>query len=204
LENHRLVLVFLLQPRLLCFFSAPSPPPSPAVLSRLCYPSAALSRSTCRLAAPPTARATSAGSPSPCHVEPPVPSGRHACPRGTSALPVDLSPAAHLLFLSLSSTERCSPIKPDPSPFLPAVYPFFFLATTEPTTERCRNSPRPLHLAQILVPRSFLSSPASLPTHLGRASDFLWPESTRSRATARRRSPRSTSPLTTPFRPISD
>jgi hypothetical protein len=135
LENHRLVLVFLLQPRLLCFFSAPYLPPSLAVLLRLCCPSAALSRSKCRLAAPPTTRAASAGSPSPCHVEPPVPSGRHACPRGTSAPPVDLSPTAHLLFLSLSSTEQCSPIKPDPSAFLPAVYPFFFLATTKPTTE---------------------------------------------------------------------
>jgi hypothetical protein len=48
---------------------------------------------------------------------------------------------ASALSLPPSSTERCSPIKPDPSPFLPAVYPFFFLATTKPTTERSPKFP---------------------------------------------------------------
>jgi hypothetical protein len=71
-----------------------------------------------------------------CHVEPPVPSGRHACPRGTSAPPVDLSPAARLLSLSLPLFYRVMlPYKALPEPFPSRCFPFFFLVTTKPTTE---------------------------------------------------------------------
>jgi hypothetical protein len=40
---------------------------------------------------PPTARAASAVLPSPCHVAPLRPNGRHACPEDTPAPPADLS-----------------------------------------------------------------------------------------------------------------
>jgi hypothetical protein len=67
-----------------------------------------------------------------------------------------------------------------------------------------RNSPRLLYPTQIPAPRSFLSLPTSLPTRSDRASDIPWPESTRPHAAAHWRRPRSTSPLTTTFRPVSN
>jgi hypothetical protein len=66
---------------------------------------AALLSPTCRLAASPTARATSAGLPSFCHVGPPDPSGRHA-------------PEGH------AGAAR----RPDPSPVPALPLPLFYRA----------------------------------------------------------------------------
>jgi hypothetical protein len=96
------------------------------------------------------------------------------------------------------------PYKADPSP---SFLLFFRSSSSRPASRppaARQNSQRPLHPAQILATRSFLSLPASLPTRPGRASDIPWPESKRPRAAARRRRPRSTSPLTTTSRPVSD
>jgi hypothetical protein len=49
-----------------------------------------------------------------------APSGRHAIPSGTPALPTILS-SAHDRSLSLSSLRQCTAIKPDRTPFLAAL-----------------------------------------------------------------------------------
>jgi hypothetical protein len=110
-------------------------PPPLAASQACCRPAPPSSCPTCRLAASPTARAASAGLPSSCHVGPPVPSGRHAHPKGMSAPLVDLSPALCLLSLSLSFYRAVLSYKLNPNPISPPDFHFLLLATTEPTTE---------------------------------------------------------------------
>jgi hypothetical protein len=74
---------------------------------------------------------------SPC---PATSSGRHACPRGTSEPPVDLSPTVRLLPLFY---RAMLPYKARPEPFPSRCFPFFFLATTEPLAEILRGRSTP-------------------------------------------------------------
>jgi hypothetical protein len=110
LENHRSVLVFLLQPRLLCFFSAPSPPPSPAVLLRPSCPRATLNCATCPPKLLPPLPRPRSGFPQPLHVAPPPPE----LPRAPPASPAPVRPCSTSLSFKTcieASSRPCLPTR---------------------------------------------------------------------------------------------